>query len=139
MVISVTCLFSQHLELNRCKECTKCVQNLPSIMLGFEWKCEWKSISVTYQWLPITGCLLTTCWFPLIARITLETPYTFHTCIQSQEYSSNRNSVWRWECISVGVCNWDNHSKVKITISFFLFNSEELMKSISLCIFITQN
>ena len=26
--------------------------------------------------------------------ITLETPYTIHTCIQSQEYRRNPNSVW---------------------------------------------
>ena len=43
------------------------------------------------------GCLLTTC--SVKTHITLETPHTFHTYIQSQEYRRNINSVWVWECV----------------------------------------
>ena len=46
----------------------------------------------------VIGCLLTTRQFPITAHITLETVYTFHTCIQSQEYRRNKNPITGRHC-----------------------------------------
>lgn len=42
------------------------------------------------------GCSLTMCQVSVTTHITLGTPYTFYTCIQSQEYRGNKTRVVRW-------------------------------------------
>ena len=110
MVISVACLFAQHLALNRCKACVKCVGDSPKKCEGLSdsnipWSIEHDSIAVT------THCELfthhmTSSWHNILST---HSPHAFTLESMGEVKTRCGSDIMSLSC---------NLSEVRVTTSF---------------------